>query len=128
MRSWNQDAGKFGSEALEEGAHMLQVDVSQGCEAWQGRTPVAVVGRWLPPDAAVVFAEFALLDVGVFDQAVGRIGDDRVDTVGRPLLEPMEAVGVVEFGLSVDQNGMGAGGCLLLQGRGGHAAGFRFSW
>ena len=128
LRSGNQDAGEAGAEALEEGVHALQVRVSQGCEARQGRALVAVEGGGLPPDAAVALAELALLDVGVFDQSVGRIGDDGMNAIGGLAFESVKAVGVVELGATVDQDGSGAGGCLLLQGRGGHAAAFRLSW
>ena len=49
-----------------------------------------------PPDAAASVSQLQLLDGAVFDEAVGWIGDHRLDAVLPPLRQPCEAVGADE--------------------------------
>jgi hypothetical protein len=57
---------------------------------------VAVERGRNPPDAAASVSQLQLLDGAVFDEAVGRIGDHRLDAVLPPLRQPCEAVGADE--------------------------------
>jgi hypothetical protein len=79
-------------EALEEGLQCVPLAVVQDREAWQRPPAAAVERRRDAPHAAPAVAQLALLDFGELLEAIGRVGDDRVDRVARSHPEPSQRV------------------------------------
>ena len=126
----NDGAAKQHREPQEEGVQPQPVGGAQGGEARQGGALMAVKGGRDAPDAATAGAQLALLEGAVFDEPVGRIGDDRMDRGRRTLGEPVEAVGMVQNGLALDEGrGLAAwdgGGRCRRDGSGRDRCGGRF--
>jgi hypothetical protein len=66
--------------------------VAENSEARDWSPDAPADGRGDSPNAASSAPELGFLFVGVFFQAVGRIGDDGVDAVGLTVLHPLEAI------------------------------------
>ena len=63
------------------------------------------------PDPAPPGAKFALLFRRVFDKSIGRIANNGMERIGLLGLEPLEAIGKIELGLTVTKNGFDGIAC-----------------
>ena len=79
-------------QRTEEPVKTCQFIFRQHREARYGCPFRAVEGGWNPPDPAFAAPLLGELRSAVFDQPVGRIGDDCMNTVLRQFRQPMDRI------------------------------------
>ena len=92
----NDNAHQSFCEELEEGTEPQPVGIAENCETRQGRALAAVERRGNSPHAPLAVLQLLKLVIRVFQQSVGRIGDDSLDGVFGNELQPFEGVAVID--------------------------------
>ena len=96
MSTWSERIEEQPSPVAEERSKVQLFLVRQDSEARQGVALVSTDGGWQPPHAASSVAQLGQLLFGEFDQAVRRVGADRVNGLRRTSAQPVKAIDMLD--------------------------------
>src|SRR5260370_26993963 len=92
VTAWYENAYRLFCEACEERTQRGNVGFIQNRESWKRASLATVEGRGNAPDSPAPVAQFRLLDVRVFFEAVGRVCHNRMDRIFFSCLKPFESI------------------------------------
>jgi hypothetical protein len=92
VSAWHEDGEKKACPGVEERDQSLKVGVAENGEPGEGGSAATVEGWGDSPDPSAAGAQLCLLDFRIFDQAIGRVGQDGVNAFGGLFLEPFKSV------------------------------------
>ncbi len=94
MRAGDESGPEERTPLAEEQFQLVLLRIGENCEPGQRVASAAADGGGESPDATTAGPEFGNFLLSEFEDAVGRVGANRVERLRLPLAQPVEAVGM----------------------------------